>query len=242
MRGRRRRKLLPSGRSVVPEPVSPELVLVDPELARRERAKLEERARLRAIHEADDLRRVLERTLDTAEAWDEPAVRQREVVAFARRRLVPAALLCSLLVNGFLAAKLLTRTDEATTSAAALLPARAVTSAAGGVTSIDSVKRNVAQLTSPETSQRTQIEKASVERKLVSLILAAPAGKLPRPFVDPMTGLIRNNVQVACRPGKKRVFLCLISSPTDRPGGGLVVRYRVAGNGSGVFRWSGYRK
>jgi hypothetical protein len=220
------------------EPVSPELVLVDPELARRERAKLEEWARLRAIHEADALRRALERTLQAPDAPDELPAHQGDVVAFARKRLVPAALLCSLLVNGFLAAKLVTRADEAATSAAALLPARAVTTPVGGVSSIDSIRHNFVQL----KPQRRQVEKASVERKLVSLVLAAPAKKLPRPFVDPRTGLIRNNVQVSCRSEQKRAFLCVIRSPTDRPGGGLVVRYRVARSGTGVFRWFGYHK
>ena len=43
-----------------PEPVSPELVLIDPELARRERARLEEKAYLKSVLEVAALRRAAE--------------------------------------------------------------------------------------------------------------------------------------------------------------------------------------
>jgi hypothetical protein len=227
---------------VQPEPVSPELVLIDPELARRERAKLEERAQLRAIHEAADLRLAFERAAArSSETPPEPAVRGPELAAFVQRRILPAALLCSLLLNGFFAAKLVTR-DEAFVSAAAPLPAPVVTSAARAATSTTAVttavKRNVVRASSRRP--RGVTAKASVERKLVSLMLAAPAGKLPDAFVDSATGLVKNNLQVVCRRRPKS-YLCAIRIAGGAQGKGLLVRYREQ-RGRDVFTWYGYRK
>src|SRR3989454_10957805 len=94
---------------VQPEPVSPELVLIDPELARRERARLEEKAYLQSVLNVAALRHALEtepspvaETVPGTPAW-------RDAAAFATRRLVPAVLLCSLLANGFLVAGLVAR-------------------------------------------------------------------------------------------------------------------------------------
>jgi hypothetical protein len=81
-----------------------------------------------------------------------------------------------------------------------------------------------------------------VERKVISLIIEAPARRLPRKFVDATTGLVKNNVQVACRRRTTRSFLCAVRLPADRPGAGVYVRYRVGRNGEGNFRWFGYRR
>jgi hypothetical protein len=110
--------------SLPPEPISPELVLVDAVLAERERARLCENARLAellqqerrppradaAVVDVAALRRAVEHD---AGPWDEdelsavrPAVR-----GAARRKLLLGALLGSLLVNGILAADLVVRTD-----------------------------------------------------------------------------------------------------------------------------------
>src|SRR2546426_12347789 len=88
---------------VQPEPVSPELVLIDPELARRERARLEEKAYLRSVLDVASLRRAAETQPPIAETVRR-RTQWRDATAFAKRRLVPAGLLCSLAVNGFLVA------------------------------------------------------------------------------------------------------------------------------------------
>jgi len=90
---------------VQPEPVSPELVLIDHELARRERARLEEKAYLQRVLDVAPLRRALENLPPPVEDF---ARRRpwRDAATFSRRRLLPAVLLCSLLVNGFLVANL----------------------------------------------------------------------------------------------------------------------------------------
>ena len=216
------------------EPVSPELVLVDPELARRERAKLEERAQLRAIHEAEDLRRAVERTLESSPA--EPVTKRARAAASGRRALT-AALFCSLLANGYFAAKLITPSNDVSRTAAAVVPQSLVTSGDQSAASSELVQQPSARQLTP--SQNALAKKAAVERKLVSLILSAPSHKLPKAFVDPTTGIIRNNVQVTCRLSTKRTFHCAIKPPSPAsPSASLFVRYRVRENGKGVFYWS----
>jgi hypothetical protein len=220
---------------VLAEPVSPELVLVDPELARRERAKLEERAQLRAIHEAEDLRRAVERTLESSPAPEPVAKRSR--AAASGRRALTAALFCSLLANGFFAAKLITPSNDVSRTAAAVLPPSLVTSGNQSATSSEGVQQPSARQLTP--SRSALAKKAAVERKLVSLMLSAPSHKLPKAFVDPTTGIIRNNVQVTCRLSTKRTFHCAIKPPSPAsPSASLFVRYRVRENGKGVFYWS----
>lgn len=216
-----------------PEPVSPELVLVDPELAARERARLDEKARLaelRQVQEArvqefrvEDLRVLVERATQAPPAQGEPA--PPVLVAAPRRSvrsvLVPAALLASLLVNGMLAAAIVVRADQNTPVAIA----------------------PVAQSSTPllTNASPTSLPKRSmVERKLVGIILAAPAAKLPPTFRDPMTGLIRNNVRVTCRATRQyRRYLCAVRMPHARDG--VYIRYRTLRNGSASFTWLGQK-
>jgi hypothetical protein len=219
---------------LLPEPISPELVLVDPVLAERERARLSEIARLAELLEQERqppprvetpvvdvaaLRRAVEQD---AGPWDEdelPAERPT-VRASARRKLLLGALLGSLLVNGILAADLVVRTDaqQATLGVpAAEHPA------------------TIKQL-SPVQVTSALPERSIIERKLISLIIEAPARKLPRSFVDPRTGLVRNNVQVKCRKAQSRSYRCTIRLPGNARAA-LVVRYRLDRGGKGTFTW-----
>jgi hypothetical protein len=213
------------------EPVSPELVLVDPELARRERAKLEERAQLRAIHEAADLRRAVERTLDV------PTIVERSPLGAASgRRALAAALFCSLVANGYFVAKLVTRSPTVS-PVAAVVPAPVATINDQGASALQDIPQALPPPTYVSASQQAALRKAAVEQKLVSLILTAPARKLPKPFLDQTTGLVKNNVQVACRLKAKQTFLCTIRPPASATRARLLVRYRVRENGTGVFHW-----
>jgi hypothetical protein len=223
---------------LLPEPISPELVLVDPELARRERARLEEKAYLQEVLDIGALRRALEVEQPSVEEIDQPRHWRRDFAIAARLRLVPAALLCSLLANGWFVARLVAHHGEEATQVAV----RVVTLPASSTES--RLSRNAAGPTSGRTSEptttisRALTAKGAVERKVVSLILAAPARKLPRDFIDPTTGLVRNNVQVVCRKARARSFMCavrLASRTTQRP---LYVRYRMH-NGRGLFTWYG---
>jgi hypothetical protein len=216
------------------EPVSPELVLVDPEFAQRERSRLCEKARLEELLDVANLRRAVIHDLPVAEREEERVAAPTAATGFLRRRILPPALLCSLVVNGYLAADFVVRGDQ---NAAAPVPV-----AAYPVATVTSA--------SPPTVPRGSIEhsgispapasKTDVERKLASLVLSAPSRKLPPAFVDPKTGLVRNNVQVVCRAAKHRSYLCTIALGRSVAKRALVVRYRTAQNGGDRFRWYGY--
>jgi hypothetical protein len=220
----------------VSEPISPELVLVDPELARRERARLTDKARL-----VEYLARYEGRA---AAAVQPPVVAPREprldlsrrLASVGRRKLLPAALLCSLLANGFFAAEFVARADKVDGTPVVQVAARpsVVTTRAAPT----SVANPVAATRSPRPRMT---KKAVVEHKLVALILTAPARKLPRAFIDPKTGLVRNNVQVVCRAAKRRSYLCTVRLANARGGKALVVRYRTTRAGRSQFAWYGYK-
>jgi hypothetical protein len=243
-----------------PEPVSPELVLVDPALAARERARLEEAAQLQALYDVAALRRAVERQPTPAQEPLPRLPRWREAATFSRNRLVPAALLCSLLGNGFLAADLLSREGEQATPVAVRMvtlteSGSAVQSTAGpppvqqeATTTAEvqqrapSTVRAKATTAAQQQQQKLRATSAMVEGKIVSLIVAAPARKLPPRFVDRTTGLVKNNVQVICRRDKISSFMCAVRLPADSPKSGIYVRYRINRNGKDVFRWFGYRR
>ncbi len=219
------------------EPVSPELVLVDPELARIERTRLEEWAQLKALHDVAAIRRAVQ---SEAPPTDERPRRQpgwRGPTTFARKRLVPAALLCSLLVNGFIAAELLIRADDNTATQVAVRMVTLTQSAA-------EVPRTLTGSTVRSRKQKRKLSATSsaIERKLISLIVAAPARRLPTRFVNRATGLVKNNVQVVCRRRTPRSFLCAVRLPTDKPNAGVYVRYSTNRTGKDVFRWYGDKR
>lgn len=226
-----------------PEPISPELVLVDPELARRERARLEEKAYLRSVLDVAALRRAAESQPPPAEETVRRRPPWRDATTFAKRRLVPAALLCSLLANGFLVADFVARRGEEAAQVAVRMVT--LTENAPTVPPASAVRTGQGQ-TLPATTVSTPMTttapgtKTGVERKVVSLILSAPARKLPRNFIDPTTGLVKNNVQVVCKKRKQRSFLCAIRLPFDSSSRALYVRYRMGKDGHGVFKWYGY--
>jgi hypothetical protein len=84
--------------------------------------------------------------------------------------------------------------------------------------------------------------KGAIERRIVSLILLAPSGKLPRAFIDTTTGLVKNNVQVVCQRKKNRSFLCAVRPPSQSASKALYVRYRTDKNGHGLFKRYGYKR
>ena len=211
-----------------PEPVSPELVLIDPELARRERARLEEKAYLQSVLDVAALRRAADIPAPpTAETVPRPAP-WRDATTFAKRRLLPAALLCSLAANGFLVAHLVARGggEEAAQLAATL------TESAPTVPAVTAVAT-----AAPST-------KGAVERKVFALILSAPARRLPRTLIDSNTGLVKNNVQVVCRQKTQpqRSFVCAVRLSSDSASKALYVRYRRDKNGHAAFKWFGSRR
>jgi len=208
---------------VQPEPVSPELVLIDPELARRERARLEEKAYLQSVLDAAALRRAAETPAPPTAETVPRKTPWRDSTTFAKRRLLSAALLCSLAANGFFVAHLVARGggQEAAPLAATLTE---------GVPTVPAV--TAVSTAAPST-------KGAVERKVFALILSAPARRLPRNLIDSTTGLVKNNVQVVCRQKAQpqRSFLCSVRLSSDMVSKVLYVRYRRDRNGHVAFKW-----
>jgi hypothetical protein len=228
-----------AGAAVQPEPVSPELILVDPELARRERARLEERALVDARLDIWALRRAVESVPAPVEEDVRGGLRWREVAAFPRTRILPAALLCSLLANGVFVAELFVRQGRHASAMPAAV--RMVTLTEFASTAPSSAPSSSPSAATVTSLQRTQVPatKGSVEREVISLIVAAPARKLPRRFVDEATGLVKNNLQVVCQR-QARSFLCAVRLATDKPNAGIHVRYRTNRKGKAIFRWGDY--
>jgi hypothetical protein len=228
---------------VQPEPVSPELVLIDPELARRERARLEEKAYLKSVLDVAALSRAPESQPPPVADTVRPRAQWRDATTFAKRRLVPAALLCSLAANGFLVAHLVARGGA---QEAAQVAVRMVTLTESASTAVPPTATGPAgePETAPGTKATTTVSttKGAVEREVFSLILSAPARKLPRNFINPSTGLVKNNVQVVCTKRTQRSFLCAVRLPADVASKAFYVRYRIVKKGHVVFKWYGYRR
>jgi hypothetical protein len=220
---------------VLPEPVSPELVLVDPELARRERARLEERAYLEEVLTTAALPRAVQIEPATEEETGRHTTLWREAITLSRRRLVPVALMCSLLVNGFFVARLVAHTGQE----AAQVAVRIVNLTAAGQGQVSPSSPARASGSKPSTPTVPLRTKGAVEREVVSLILAAPSRKLPRDFLDPTTGLVKNNVQVVCSKKRTRSFLCAVRLGSETAYKPLYVRYRTRKNGKAAFTWYG---
>ena len=217
-------------------PISPELVLIDPELARRERARLEEKAYLESIRNVA-IRDAFEQQPTVVEHRAQLRPRWHERTIGFRRRLVPVALMCSLLANGYLAAHLVAHAGDAPARVAVRITAPKASPSAVSAT-VSTAQLQFRRAT--KSSATVLSTKSAVERTVVSLILSAPARKLPRAFIDPATGLVKNNVHVACGGAKRRSFLCTVRLPSDSTSKVLYVRYRTAKNGHGVFNWYGY--
>ena len=178
------------------DPISPELALIDPELARADLARAD------AIRPLASLPR--------------PAAEQR-----ARRlSAAPILLAVSLAANGFLLASLAADGGRAYPVLAAsaavavpMLPPEAPLAADA---------EPAAQRKLPARQPRAT---ATVEQKILAAVVQSPTGKLPAALVDPTTGLAKNNLQAVCRSVSDS-FLCTVRPARHKPGEGLTVRYK----------------
>jgi hypothetical protein len=229
------------------EVISPELVLVDPELARAERERLLERARVTAIIDAEALRLAVERALRSE--VDEEASPEREPVSRGapryRRRVLEGLLLLSLLANGLALAVFVSRNwDEGPSRAAFVMPTSPAQALSASVLShvpSRAVARGRAQGRRVTAAAPQPLgpapTKAALERRILELIIRDPRAKLPVNLIDPTTGLAKNNLQVVCHQARvPRSFRC-VAHLAGHGVGRLLVRYRVARGGGGVFTW-----
>ncbi len=257
-------EIAPFHPSIRSREISPELVLVDPELARVARAALALQAETPAP--ARTTPTALAATLEPRPAAPlyyaldapqfahsavirtvEPVGRREGIVVATRHvlsHLTPAILFGSLLVNLALAGVLFGQSDVpdlgqpgATTEP---LPANSQHDAAGTVAATRAPHR---QATRPRTSKGASA-KAIAERTVLGLVQTAPRSRITA-LIDRKSGLLKNNVQAVCRrrPGRGATrFLCVVRPAGASHGAGLYVKYTVRPRGRWSVFWLGYRK
>jgi hypothetical protein len=256
----------------ISEPISPELVLVDPELRRALQAEALERAPLRLIvspepprpAEAPDRAAVAlseSPTQAQTTALPSPASlprleaeprRARRGLAAPRRYLVRAILPISLVLNAILITLAVSDASVSPDPSAAR-PSLSLAAPGNNEQTPSPAAKAKRQSTQTRgatavaarkpTAPRLGARDPRLERRLLNLIIQAPAGKLPRELIDSKTGLAKNNLHAVCRREAGRgSFLCFIQPARHKPGEGLYARYRLNGKGnSGTFTWYRYR-
>src|SRR5205823_4348640 len=200
----------------IPEPISPELVLVDPDLRQ-------------ALLARESLARVALQVVPEVEPQPTPpgSAPEREPVALPKivwfsdrqapvpapppqavevpagrwRKPVRVILPISLALNAILIAL---SVSDATVSPQAVPPAPALDATApGNTTQTTASPQKSGQGSSSgskagATSGVTHPRNGALERKLLTLIVQAPAGRLPRALIDSKTGLAKNGLQAVC--------------------------------------------
>jgi len=206
------------------EVVSPELVLVDPELARVERLRLGERAALAEIN-AEELRRAVERAVSASE--DVASSRRPWQPVFDSRVLRQAAVLTLLLAAGVLLAFTVTR-ERADTAVAVSVPA----ASRSHVVSQPQAAAGVAAAVVARLPVR-----ARVEQRLLLALVRAPH-RLPQALVDRSTGLARDNLYVRCRRRTPARYLCRVAAHGAARDLRLDVRYHPGRSGAAALTWA----
>jgi hypothetical protein len=241
------------------EPISPELVLVDPDLATRVRAVPAERPRPGP-----------KRTLgDDAAAQRAGGADVRPGSTRAFKRLSAVLLGIGLMAIGFLAAAAVSGTNTEpqpaspdggaalapeTTRAASVRTAGRRRSASAARTTVRArpvgkpkqrraANANRRRSAPPKRRKQTTAKvapetSAAVERKLLTVIVQSPAGKLPPALIDGKTGLAKNNLQAVCTPSSNaRSFVCVVTSAIQPGAPPVYALYRPTRTGRGGFTW-----
>jgi hypothetical protein len=249
------------------EPISPELVLVDPELRRKVLAKLLEDALLVALLEPAPRPSQTEpppKSVAPAESITRPAAPLSEVLRRPgqgaakprrKRRLAPALLPVSIAVNVIVIALSVSDARIAHTSPSSPLTMDPPppSQLAPPTTKSPSTKKALRPAANAKTRTKRKSKAAvskrvatvretrgKVEQKVLNTVIQSPAGKLPRALIDSRTGLAKDNLQAVCRRSSSG-YSCLIQPAQHEPGEGLTVNYRVAASGRASLTWGRYR-
>jgi hypothetical protein len=193
------------------EPISPELALIDPVLARADRMRLAPPPLNRAMATLAAPALPTRNGRAATRARTAPTVN----VLPWRIRLTQATLLVSLMANGLMVAIIAARGSSRET-----------------VLVTTSVLTRLAPL--PVSQPARGDAAAAVERRILTMVTRSPAKRLPAGLIDPATGLPKNNLQVVCRADRPTGYRCVIRPAGQKPG--AFVRYR-----GGRFTWSRYR-
>jgi hypothetical protein len=225
------------------EAISPELVLVDPELRRRVLAELLQNDALDALA-ARSARLYPPLSPHAAEQLRAPTAEQRPTPAAPRRgSRWPKALRTPAVIPGLVGLSIFVAlgVSEARVSEPTLGPPPASTAAttkppaSPAATSTAPARGDVGARTR-RRARASRNASAVVERKVLAQIVQAPAGKLPRALIDSTTGLAKNGLQAVCRQSGGG-YLCVVRPTQHREGEGLQVHYR-----GGVFTWYRYHR
>jgi hypothetical protein len=74
--------------------------------------------------------------------------------------------------------------------------------------------------------------RAAAERTVLLLLQKLPRGALPRGLIDPVTMLVKTNVQVTCRRVAHASFRCLVDDPATRSRLPVVYHANLSGPGA----------
>jgi hypothetical protein len=201
------------------EPISPELALVDPALARADLARLVAGAFPEVPVSLPKNPGAVDHEPNELAAPDKSEA--RVPTRWLQARVLPTVLALSLAANGYLVATVVAggRTNEAAPKPLVVLAAA-----------------------TSETADGPPLDaSAAAEQKILALVVQSPSGKLPPALVDRRTGLAKNNLQAVCRSAPPSSFLCLVRPARHRPHEGLYVLYRPTRDGRGTFAWYPYR-
>lgn len=215
----------PAADATLHEPISPELVLVDPALRKEALAQLEvapplDRPPPRAPIELPDA--------PVAPAPPPPA--PPDTHAGRRRaltRLAPAIIPFTLAFGVVVA---MAGSELRTDSPSLVAPAR---------TSVPRTPDHAKPRSAPAPPKVVQplASKRTVERQVLLQAVQAPRGKLPQALIDQRTGLAKNGLEARCQPSGGRSYTCLVGPAGHVRTKGVRVRYRTDARGRAVFTW-----
>lgn len=252
--------------------ISPELVLVDPELGRIARIALMEEAEeaaataraaaveaelaqeqppvVPAYYALDPPGFVVAHATRAEKSADAPAPAPSRILALTAPSILSVSLLMNLMLAGVLLAgggdrPTLVSPEPTATLASTTNVQNAPASVSTVASSTRPSQRHPARPSRRQTSRRSASRlKATAERTVLALVQTAPRSRIAQ-LIDPTSGLLKNNVQSVCHRRTRRGparFLCVVRPPDAPRGAGLYVHYTVTAKGRWSVTWLGYRK
>jgi hypothetical protein len=238
------------------EPISPELVLVDPELARAARARLPEIPPRSAPTVVETSASLVEPAPPAMAEEVRPQLPSPSVREPPHKGLSPVLLFISVFVNIVLISLAISDAHVDQPSSTSSVPLTTAIPREASVPPATSTRRSRAAerpaAGASAQSRKTPTKRGraeavrettgAIERKLLAVVVQSPAGQLPPSLIDKNTGLAKNGLQAVCRQSATRSFACVVRPTQHKPGEGSYVRYRLGRKGGGVFTWSPYRR
>jgi hypothetical protein len=218
--------------SRLPETISPELVLVDPELRQEALARLEVARPLNRAPSRPPIRhphvlRVAPAPLPPARPYAHP--RRRRALTRLAPVIVPFALVFGVVVA-------MAGSEVGSDTPSLVAPA-------GTIVGPPSEHAKPPRAPAPsrvarprQRTVRTLPSKSTVEREVLLQAVQRPRGKLPQALIDQRTGLAKNGLEASCVLSGGRSYACVVG-PARHATKGVRVRYRTDARGRAVFDW-----